>query len=125
MLNHFYGIVVLKLIVGWESFVINRDVVVMFIATVQIVSLLLQTFWRPSFNPFAPIHRLLYTILRAQGPVSSSVDKSSSFNLYDIAKSLYGTLSMVLVPVMVAVLSAAAQYYVLRYYSDATGSSSS
>jgi len=98
--------------------VVYRDVVVLAIAAVQVSALLLQTFGWPSFNPFAPLHRLLYAVFRVQGPSSLSSASSEKPGAGAGLGSLLEQWRSVALPVAVAVLSAVAQYYLLRYYSS-------
>ena len=115
---------------------VDRDGVVLAIAAVQVLTLLLQTFWRPAFNPFSALHGLLYAVFRVQGPSSSSSSSSSSpekekekkgegegeerpagSGLLEKGRMLLAGMRSVLLPVVVAAISAVAQYYLLRYYS--------
>eukprot|EP01036_Dinobryon_divergens_P025048 gene25048-33560_t len=111
---------------------VDRDGVVLAIAAVQVLTLLLQTFWRPAFNPFSALHGLLYAVFRVQGPSSSSSSSSSEkekkgegegeekpagSGLLEKGRMLLAGMRSVLLPVVVAAISAVAQYYLLRYYS--------
>ena len=105
---------------------VDRDAVVLAIAAVQVLTLLLQTFWRPAFNPFCALHGLLYAVFRVQGPSSSpsstSKDKDKD-NKDSGAGLLLEKVRVLLLPVAVAMLSAGAQYYLLRYYSAPSSAS--
>ena len=104
---------------------VDRDAVVLAIAAVQVLTLLLQTFWRPAFNPFCALHGLLYAVFRVQGPSSSpsSTSKDKDKDKDSGAGLLLEKVRVLLLPVAVAMLSAGAQYYLLRYYSAPSSAS--
>ena len=85
---------------------INKEVVVIFIAIIQIFSLVTQLLVNANFNLFWPLHRILYLISRIEDPV---VDNKHIL-------TMIGSF-------LVLIIAAVAQYYVLEYYSSMSISS--
>ena len=109
-----------------EEVLVDKDRVVLGIASLQAGTLLLQTFWLPSFNPFYPLQQILYAVFRVTGqtdmaPLEKEKGKEEEKKA-DVVRSILSSLQMVVLPIAVAIVSAVAQYYVLKFYSASANS---
>lgn len=100
---------------------VNREAVLLGLSTINATTLLLQAFWRSDFNPFAPIHPLLYRISGVTGPSPPSAPASTeeAGTKERWLDKVVASVRVFVLPLLVAAVSAIVQYYILIYYSSA------